>query len=157
VRVRALLLSRSNAGSVRVRARLRPGGTIAISTFANNTLGYPWIGEVVAPFLPQDAGRPDVAQQFLRVDETQLHAQLQQVGFEAPVSEIVEGQFRFASPEQHWGWLMTTGYRFAIQRVDPTQIDRLKAVLAQRLEQHWNGDGYQFDRPTRFTLARRGL
>jgi O-methyltransferase/aklanonic acid methyltransferase len=33
---------------------LKPGGRVTFSTFDNDALGYPWFGEVVAPFLTAD-------------------------------------------------------------------------------------------------------
>ena len=80
-RVRAL------AGFARV---LKPGGTIAFSTFANDSLGYPWFGDVVADFLPDDAEAADAARQYLHIDTDEFHDQLRSVGFESPTSEIVE-------------------------------------------------------------------
>jgi O-methyltransferase / aklanonic acid methyltransferase len=145
-RVRAL----SELGRV-----LRPGGTIALSTFANDALGYPWIVDVLERFIPEDAPRPSTAQQFLQVDPNQLHAQLCEVGFESPTSEVVDGRFWFESASEHWDWLMTTGYRFAIDRIDRERIGAFKEALGQRLQAHRDENGYRFDRPMRFTVARR--
>ena len=51
---------------VRVLPSLRvyssPVGRVAFSTFDNDTLGYPWFADVVAPFLPADAPPPDARQ-----------------------------------------------------------------------------------------------
>jgi hypothetical protein len=51
---------------------------------------------------------------------------------------------------------MTNGHRFVIERVDESQIAPLRAAITQRLESERDGNGYRFDRPTRFTLATRG-
>jgi ubiquinone/menaquinone biosynthesis C-methylase UbiE len=134
---------------------LEPGGRIAFSTFANDALGYPWFVEVVTPYLPDDGVPRDAAARFLHVDIDELHEQLRRSGFESPVSEVVEGPFRFESPEQHWDWLMSNGNRFTIQRVDDADLAALRAALAERMEQHRDGDGFRFDLPSRFTVARR--
>jgi O-methyltransferase/aklanonic acid methyltransferase len=135
---------------------LKPGGTIALSTFANDSLGYPWFAEVIAPFLPPDGPRADAAQTFLHVDTEELHEHLRRAGFQSPRSETVERAFHFASADEHWNWLMTNGHRVAIQRVDGSKIADLRASIAQRLELERDGTGYRFDRPTRFTFATRG-
>jgi hypothetical protein len=79
---------------------------------------------------------------------------LQRVGFEPASSETVDGPFRFDSVDAHWEWLMSNAYRFTIERVDSSRRERLRDALAQRMEQHRDGDGYRFDRPARFTVAR---
>jgi ubiquinone/menaquinone biosynthesis C-methylase UbiE len=134
---------------------LRPGGTIAFSTFANDSLGYPWFSDVIAEFLPDDSETAHAAREYLHVDTDEFHDQLRAVGFESPTSEIVNAQFHFASADEHWQWIMSNGQRFAVQRVDSSRIDPLKAALAQQLENHRDAHGYRFDRPIRFTLARR--
>lgn len=134
---------------------LRPGGTLALSTFGDETLAYPWFGDVVAPFLPEGPS-PDAARfSHRRVVPEELDTQLQQAGFGRPSSEIVDGPFRFDSVDAHWEWLMSHAYRLTIERVDSSQRANLKSAVAERMEQHREGDGYRFDRPGRFTIARR--
>jgi ubiquinone/menaquinone biosynthesis C-methylase UbiE len=140
------------AGFARV---LKPGGTIAFSTFANDSLGYPWFGDVVADFMPAGDVYADAARQHLHIDIDEFHEQLRSLGFESPTSEIVTAQFHFASADEHWEWIMSNGQRFVIERVDRAQMDALKAALARRLDNHRDAEGYRFDRPIRFTLARR--
>jgi ubiquinone/menaquinone biosynthesis C-methylase UbiE len=134
---------------------LKPGGRVALSTFANDALGYPWFSEVVAPFLPDDGVPPDAARRFLHIDTDEFHQQLRRAGCDEPVSEIVDARFHFASAEEHWTWLMSNGHRNTIERIDSSQIEPFKVALAQRLEQHRDEHGYSFDRPIRFTIARR--
>jgi ubiquinone/menaquinone biosynthesis C-methylase UbiE len=134
---------------------LAPGGRIAFSTFADDALGYPWFMEVVAPFLPDDGPPLDAARRFLHIDTDELHEQLRRSGFESPISEAVDGPFRFESPEHHWDWLMSNGNRVTLQRVDDADRPALQAALAARMEQHRDGDGYRFDLASRFTVARR--
>ena len=126
-----------------------------MSTFANDSLGYPWFGDVVADFLPDDAESADAARQYLHIDADEFHDQLRSVGFESPTSEIVDAQFHFASADEHWEWIMSNGQRLTVQRVDSSRIGPLKAALAQQLEHHRDAHGYRFDRPIRFTLAMR--
>ena len=40
-------------------------------------------------------------------------------------------------------------------RVEPGRVDALKGAVTQRLEEHRDARGYQFDKPIRFTLASR--
>jgi ubiquinone/menaquinone biosynthesis C-methylase UbiE len=134
---------------------LRDGGTVAFSTFANDSLGYPWFSEVVAPFLPDDGIPPDAARRFLHVDTDGFHRQLQRAGCEEPVSEVVDARFHFGSADEHWTWLMSNGHRNTIERIDAAQIEPFKVALTQRLEEHRDEQGYAFDRPVRFTIARR--
>jgi ubiquinone/menaquinone biosynthesis C-methylase UbiE len=134
---------------------VKPGGTIACSTFPNDSLGYPWFSDVVADFLPEDGIPADAAQRVLHIDVDEFHEQLCAVGFESPTSAIISAEFHFGSADDHWEWLMSNGHRFTIQRVDPSRIESLKAALAERLEAHRDADGYRFDRPVTFTLASR--
>jgi hypothetical protein len=50
---------------------------------------------------------------------------------------------------------MSNGHRNTIERIDASQIGSFKDALTQRLEQHRDERGYEFDRPVRFTIARR--
>jgi ubiquinone/menaquinone biosynthesis C-methylase UbiE len=134
---------------------LKSNGTIAFSTFPNDSLGYPWFSDVVADFLPDDGIPTDSARQFLHVDVDGFHEQLRVAGFEAPTSETIGAEFHFASADEHWDWIMSNGQRFSVQRVDPARMEPLKAAIAERLEEHRDADGYRFDRPVRFTLATR--
>jgi O-methyltransferase/aklanonic acid methyltransferase len=134
---------------------LRSGGTVAFSTFANDSLGYPWFSDVVADFLPDDDVPADAARQILHIDVDEFHDQLRAVGFESPTSEVISAEFHFASADEHWAWVMSNGQRFMVQRVDPSRIEALKAALAQHLEAHRDAHGFRFDRPIRFTLASR--
>jgi O-methyltransferase/aklanonic acid methyltransferase len=134
---------------------LNAGGTVAFSTFADDSLGYPWFSDVVAPFLPDDAIPADAARRVLHIDTDEFHDQLRAVGFQSPASEVIIAQFHFASADEHWEWIMSNGQRFTVQRVDSSRIESLKAALAERLEEHRDAHGYRFDRPIRFTLASR--
>ena len=134
---------------------LRPGGTVAFSTFANDALGYPWFAEVVAPFLPDDGPPADAAQRFLHMDPDAFAAGLREVGFDGVSSRVVERHYHFASPVEHWDWLVSNGHRTTIERVDPADLGLLKAAIEARLEPHRDAVGYRFDKPIRFTLAQR--
>ena len=134
---------------------LRPGGRVAFSTFDNEALGYPWFGEVVAPFLPADGPQPDAAARVLHIDQDELVAQLHEAGFETVSTLVVERQYHFTSASEHWDWLMSNGHRATIDRVEPGRVDALKGAVTERLEQHRDAHGYQFDKPIRFTLASR--
>ena len=106
--------------------------------------------------MPDEYEPADAARNHLHIDTDEFHDQLGSVGFELPTSEIVNAQFHFASADEHWEWIMTNGQRFAVQRVNSSRIGPLKAALAQQLkENHRDAHGYRFDRPIRFTLARR--
>jgi len=50
---------------------------------------------------------------------------------------------------------MSNGHRNTIERIDAAQIEPFKVALTQRLEEHRDEQGYAFDRPVRFTIARR--
>jgi len=136
---------------------LRAGGKVAFSTFADDSLGYPWFSDVVAPFLPDDTIPADAARRVLHIDTDEFHDQLSAVGFESPASEVISAQFHFSSANEHWDWIMSNGQRFMVQRVDSSRIESLKAALAERLEEHRDAHGYRFDRPIRFTLASRAV
>jgi hypothetical protein len=71
------------------------------------------------------------------------------------MSEVVDAQFHFGSADEHWTWLMSNGHRNTIERIDAAQIEPFKVALTQRLEEHRDEQGYAFDRPVRFTIARR--
>ena len=133
---------------------LKPGGTVALSTFGDETLAYPWFADVVAPFLPEGPSPDSARLSHRRVDQHELHDQLQRVGFAVPTSDIVDGPFRFDSVDAHWEWLMSNAYRFTIERVEINQRENLRDAVAHRMEQHRDADGYRFDRPARLTIAR---
>jgi len=134
---------------------LKPGGRAAFSTFDNDALGYPWFAEVVAPFLPAEGPQPDAAARVLHIDQDELVGQLHDAGFEQVSSRVVERQYHFTTASEHWDWLMSNGHRVTIDRVEPGRVDALKGAVTQRLEEHRDARGYQFDKPIRFTLASR--
>ena len=117
--------------------------------------GYPWFGDVVADFLPDEPEPADAARQYLHIDIDEFHNQLRSVGFKSPTSDVVNAQYHFASADEHWEWIMSNGQRFAVQHLDSARIQALKSARAQQLEDHRDAHGYRFDRPIRFTLARR--
>ena len=71
------------------------------------------------------------------------------------LSHVVERQYHFTTASEHWDWLMSNGHRVTIDRVEPGRVDALKSAVTERLEEHRDAHGYQFDKPIRFTLASR--
>ena len=129
---------------------LKQDGTLAISIFEDKTFGYPWFDELATTF----RGSP-VPNALGRVDVDVLTDELHECGFEVLDSHLVVGTFHFASAEQHWQWPMSHGPRLWVETLDERTREALKAATSERIELHRDGEGLRFDKPVRFTLARR--
>jgi ubiquinone/menaquinone biosynthesis C-methylase UbiE len=129
---------------------LKPGGIVAMSTFADGAYGYPWFDELLGSVRPE----AHLAAKVLRVEPEVLHAQLQRNGFDEAASVVVAETQHFESADAHWDWLMETGLQFMIRRLDAEQQAALRKVVAARIEDHRDASGLRFDKPARFTTAR---
>jgi O-methyltransferase / aklanonic acid methyltransferase len=130
---------------------LKPGGIAAMSSFADGAYGYPWFDELLSSVLPE----AHLATQLLRVDPDLLHAQLQRNGFDEAASVVAAETQHFESADAHWDWLMDHGPQFMIRRLDAEQRAAFRTAVAARIEDHRDASGLRFDKPARFTTARR--
>lgn len=130
---------------------LKPGGIVAMSSFADGAYGYPWFDELLGSMLPEAR----LVTQMLRVDPELLHAQLLRNGFVETASVLVDETHHFESADAHWDWLMDHGPQFMIRRLDATQQAGFRQAVAERIEAHRDASGLRFDKPARFTTARR--
>lgn len=123
------------------RRLLRPGGRLALSTFAAENDGDRTLTALVAtalgPFLPPPpqpaTPAPHDPRTSLRTRES-LSELLTGAGF-TDVRFVERGYpLRFADPQRYWEWLWSAGARAALEQVPPDRLDDARAALVAGLD-----------------------
>ena len=144
------------AVALRSYARLlRPGGRLALSTFAepsNQEIAFArTCGAAVAPYLPppSTSDNPPPLQR-LRTTES-VTGPVQAAGFVDVRSE----QHDFDSPAQSWHWLWSGGLRGLVEQVPQDQRDDARAAFIRAVDQlSGPADSVAMTGSVRFTTAR---
>lgn len=111
------------------RSLLRPGGTLALSTFGGPVTGaWAEVGNVIQRYLPEaPAGaRPDESPV---AKPEGLAAALAEAGFGDVRQTTEEHEVVFRDLDQWWAWVWSHGQRGPLERVPADRLDDLKAEL----------------------------
>ena len=131
------------------RRALRPGGTVALSTFAGGTGGFPWVRDAVATVL---GGEPPTPPAVARAEG--VRAALGAAGFTDVRTEPARHSFTFPDVEAVIAWYASHGGRLFLDSLDELQHDRFRRVAYERLEaDHRVPGGYELDQGVDVTVA----
>lgn len=111
------------------RALLRPGGTLALSTFPGQPPGkWAEVGTVIQRHLPEPPppGRPD---QSPVAKPEGLAAALADVGFRDVRQATEEHEVVFRDLDHWWAWVWSHGQRGPLERIPADRLDETKADL----------------------------
>jgi SAM-dependent methyltransferase len=117
------------------RRLLRPGGRVALSTFAADDERWAWLrrlSELIPPeLLPTkaSAGRPDRE----AWTEQRLHARLQSAGFTDVVSRERELVVHFRDVDQWLAWSRSHGQRGIWELIPEARLDDARELVATHL------------------------
>lgn len=111
------------------RALLRPGGTVALSTFPAQPPGkWAEVGTVISRYLPEAPapGRPD---QSPVAKPEGLAAALADAGFTDVRQTTEEHEVVFRDLDQWWAWVWSHGQRGPLERIPADRLDDAQAEL----------------------------
>jgi ubiquinone/menaquinone biosynthesis C-methylase UbiE len=129
---------------------LRPGGTVALSTFDGDTPSA-WVRSVAAEIFGESDGR--AAEAFDRVEV--LEPAMRHAGFvDVTGIDVFEPQ-RYESLEQLEAWHRSHYMRSLLDVLDDGQLDLYRRRMAEHLEPHRTSRGYELTQRARITTARR--
>lgn len=109
------------------RTLLRPGGTLALSTFVRRDPRWAWIPELLPttqPLREQDD-----------FDESRegLEAQLVRAGYANVRFDERDHDLVFADADEWWSWLWSHGHRGVLTRLTDEERDRFRAAAYERI------------------------
>jgi len=121
---------------------LKPGGSIALTTWAHDNPSQLFAREVLRPFARAGrvgAGDPD-APRFDTVDE--LRAALERAGFTRIEAASDEREFVYESGDDWWATLWSGGARNNLEKLDAPMLEKVKAEGLRQLEKLRRADGF---------------
>lgn len=130
---------------------LRPVGRVALSIF-DGPPGFDFQHDLLAAVGTQEAASGPAAA-FNRADV--LDPALEAAGFVDVTGTDVIERYRFDSVDQVEQWQWSTGVRTVLAALDEPTLARYRELLAERLEAHRVGDGFELVQRARMTVARK--
>jgi ubiquinone/menaquinone biosynthesis C-methylase UbiE len=149
-------------GAVAGWARLlRPGGRLAVSTFAEATeAGAAFFAERTAALLPFQHPDPDMDRQNAD-NSTADRAWVEALFAAADLVDVTMTDLTvhsvYPTADAYWNWMLSAGSRRQLERIRPGQEAAARAALTAVLDRHLrtNDGGYASATPMRLTVARR--
>jgi len=135
----------------RCRQLLRPGGRLASSTFADGTLDFPWVLEVLEETVLHAPIRDRSATIMLTAPE--LAQAMTAAGFGSVVTTTQERRFVFADVRAYMTWVRAQGLGTFINRLKPPELQRFEDGCERRLAFHRSRDGYELLKSVDLTVA----
>lgn len=130
------------------RRVLRPGGTVAISTWGKEDPRHGWYFALLKEFDVQ------VRMMTTPFDEAgQLAEALTTAGFEAITTESERHVVRLADPETWWRWALSAGARAHIESLEPPARERFKRMAFQRLRETYEDGPIELAADALFTVG----
>lgn len=121
---------------------LRPGGSVTLTTWANDNPAQLFSRSVLRPYMTATrvgAGNPD-APQYNTLD--QLRAGLEQAGFSGVRAAVEERDFVYGNGDDWWATLWSMGIRNNLEKLDAPTLEKVKADGFKQLEKFRQPDGF---------------
>jgi ubiquinone/menaquinone biosynthesis C-methylase UbiE len=123
------------------RRVLRPGGQVALSTWAADNPAQTWCHEVLRPFAAAPASR--LLAKDVRFDTPlQLETVLQQSGFTDIQITVEEMEFVYRSEEQYWSSLWSSGLRRPLEKMTADLLAQAKSEVLRKFRTFRQPDGF---------------
>jgi ubiquinone/menaquinone biosynthesis C-methylase UbiE len=134
------------------RRALRPGGTVAVSTFAGIG-GWEWVGPVSRAIHPEAAVRPTLEHPQAR--SAGVRDLLAETGFTDVRTVDITQRYVFPDLDAAVAWYSTTGYRRFVDALDDAQRAEFRRQAALHLDADHRAPegGYELIQPADATLA----
>ncbi len=120
------------------RRLLRPGGVVAVSTWAENDARWAWEGQLLAA-----AGTPQrraMHRPFSRAEE--VVDLLTGAGFDDVRVHREETDISFASEQDWWDWHWSFSLRGVLEQFDPPALETLRVASFERMASLRTADGF---------------
>jgi SAM-dependent methyltransferase len=120
------------------RRLVRPGGVVAVSTWAEDDPRWSWEDDLIAA-----AGTPErtaVQRSFSRAED--VVGLLASAGFEDTRVYREETDITFATEQDWWDWHWSFSLRGVLEQFDPAALDTLRAASFDRMAALRTADGF---------------
>jgi ubiquinone/menaquinone biosynthesis C-methylase UbiE len=131
---------------------LRPGGRVAVSTWAEEDERWAWEDELLAAAAP--AVRGAVQRPFDRAEE--VLDLLEGAGFQELRAHHEEADISFATESQWWDWHWSFSLRGVLEQLDDATVTALRDASFERMAHLRTADGYQVHLNAWIVTGRRG-
>ena len=129
---------------------VRPGGTVAVSTWGPEDERWSWEDDLLATL---DAGRRAIVRPF--DDATEIAALLRGAGFTDVACRLEEREVRFADEDAWWAWKWSYSLRGVLEQQDEATLERLRRDAAERMQPHLEPTGLPCRLTANLVRARR--
>jgi ubiquinone/menaquinone biosynthesis C-methylase UbiE len=135
---------------------LRPGGRVGLSTWSADNPCQAWCYEVLRPFAPPLSSKVAASKNVAKFDTPlQLETALQQAGFTAIRITVEEKDFAYASEEEFWLSLWSSGIRRQLEKMTPSVLEQAKNDVFQKLQAMKKPDGFNKTMRALFAFAKK--
>ncbi len=124
------------------RRVLRPGGQVALSTWAADNPAQTWCHEVLRPFVAAPASKPSATKDVRFDTPLQLETVLRQSGFTDVQITVEEMEFVYRSEEQYWSSLWSSGLRRQLEKMTVDLLEVAKSEVMQKFQVFKQPDGF---------------
>jgi ubiquinone/menaquinone biosynthesis C-methylase UbiE len=135
---------------------LRPGGQLALSTWAADNPSQTWCHEVLRPFVPAPPPKLLATKDDLKFDTPlQLETVLRQSGFADIQIAVEEKEFVYHSEEQYWSSLWSSGLRRQLDKMTTNILKQAKSEVIRKFQTFRQPDGFHKLNRALFAFAKK--
>ena len=129
---------------------VRPGGTVAVSTWGPEDERWSWEDDLLATL---DTDRRAIVRPF--DDAMEIETLLRGVGFTDVTCRLDEREVRFADEDAWWAWKWSYSLRGLLEQQDEATLDRLRRDATERMQPHMEAGGLPCPLTANLVRARR--
>jgi ubiquinone/menaquinone biosynthesis C-methylase UbiE len=129
---------------------VRPGGTIAVSTWGPDDERWSWEDDVMATL---KAGRRAIVRPFDNPSDVELL--LRGAGFADVTCAQETRDLHFADEDTWWAWKWSYSLRGALEQQDVATLDRLRQLATEKMQPFMQADGLPCRLTANLVRARR--